>query len=288
MLQNYIHFTEKKEIVKNAVRIYSDHEFDSFISTLYELNVDQKLSWRGMHEANLKLYNSCQRYYDRIVNNEDYLQYHDCIRNLVNYVWDWNNGTVARYLEQMEIVNDPIAIMAIMQHYGFPTPFLDFSDNAMIALYFSSTDLNYDDDEDDIRNYSSLYAIDKKVKDLNVFNEEFSINRTAYHDQFLPLLTTPLLLVSKDSPEFKIGLNLNIINQSGLFVYSNSPTWSLEESLLKPFNPAHEESKLLCWHIHKKFNNRIRLLLNRHHNINKEFVFPDFYQMIEHYHQGKH
>src|SRR5690606_10095499 len=152
-----------------------------------------------------KLYNSCQRYYNRILYDETEENYHNFIRSINNYIHGWNNNTIVRYLEFQRIENTPVAVMSLMQHYGFPTPLLDFSEDPFVALYFSSLNDSYDSNTKDIRNYSSLYLLDTKIKELEEFNKEYQINSVmGYSDQFFPLLSTKLLVISKNTPEFKL------------------------------------------------------------------------------------
>jgi hypothetical protein len=286
MLEDYFSFQHKSQIL-NSEKIDTQNQFDDLIGKLTEHNVYRTLKWRGMNDAKLKLSNSCQRYYSRIMNNDKADQYHEFIVNLVDYVSSWNNSTVSRYLESQEIENDIVAVMTLMQHFGFPTPLLDFSDDPFIALYFASKHSNYSANEDDINNYCSLYSLDTNIPNLKDFNEQYKIARTPYSNQFLPLLSTKLLVISKETPEFKIGTNLNIINQAGLFIFYNDPVLPLEELLAQTNNNEAETTTLKCWHIHKKFNQQIRLLLERSYSITDDYVFPDLYKMIEHFHQGR-
>lgn len=287
MLEDYFSFQTKDHVISNAEKVDTEAQFEKLIEELLDYNIYRTHNWRGMNDAKLKLYNSSQRYYNRTMNNSNSEQYHNFIFNLVDYVHSWNNRTVDRYLESQEIINDTVAVMTLMQHYGFPTPLLDFSEDPFIALYFASRDFNFDTKENEIRNYSSLYALDTNIKNIKDFNEQYKISNKAYNDQKIPLMSTKLLVVSKDTPEFKIGTSLNIINQSGLFIYSNDPKRPLEEMLIETNVGNVSTSTLKCWHIHKKFNRKIRLLLDRDYNINTDYVFPDLYKMIEHFHQGR-
>jgi succinate dehydrogenase flavin-adding protein (antitoxin of CptAB toxin-antitoxin module) len=267
MLDNHLFLNQKESQIIASQRITNEDQFSVFLYEIGQMADNSNFAWRGMHEANMKLYNSCQRYFNKISDNYELDSYHNFIKNLVNYVWRWNNNTIQKYLENLKIVNDQIAIMSIMQHYGFPTPLLDFSDNPYIALFFSSKDDKFDDNEDDIKNYSSLYCINKDITTLNTFNKEYKISKNEYYNQFIPLFATPILLISKEENEFNIGLNSNIINQSGLLIYSNSPIQPIEEYLLVNDSRA----SVVCWNIHKKFNHRIRLHLDRVFNINSNY-----------------
>jgi hypothetical protein len=284
MLLNYFTFHEKNQVVSESVLIKDKKSFESLISSLMESHNRNKLKWRGMHEANLKLSNSCQRYYSRVMNNDSSEIYFEFVRNLVNYVSNWNKYTIQRYLESQNIENDIVAIMTLMQHFGFPTPLLDFSDDPLIALYFSSMPSLFDEDEEDIKNYSSLYSIDTTIESLKEFNEKYRINKTPYSDQFAPIFSTSLLLISKDTQEFQLGTNFNITNQEGSFIYFNDPVRPLEDILA---SIPETKSSLKCYHIHKRFNSEIRTFLEKGYGITQDYVFPNPYQMIADFHKGK-
>ncbi len=51
-----------------------------------------------------------------------------------------------------------------MQHYGLPTPLLDFSTDIRIALAFAAHEMKTSSGHKDIDNYASLYAFDTNVE----------------------------------------------------------------------------------------------------------------------------
>jgi hypothetical protein len=288
MFLPYFNILEKQNFVNIVNEISSDEDFEKFKSLIQDLSRDDNLLWRGMGDADLKLYNSCQRYFERISYKHRHAQYIDLIRNLLDYVASWNNSTVNNYLESQDVFNDPVAIMTLMQHFGFPTPLLDFSKNPYVSLFFSSSSSQYDFSKDELKNYSSLYCLNIHNNKLKLFNESYKTHFGAYRDQFEQLVSTPLLRIADDQPQYKIGTSLNIINQAGSFIYSNSPTDPFEIMIGKNDKTAEGVFTFQCWHIHKRFNHQIRVMLERSpHNINQEYIFPDLYKMIEDFNHGR-
>lgn len=284
----YFSFHEKNKFIKNSIFINTNEELDVLMNNTLSDSFYSNFKWRGMNNANQKLTNSCQRYFHKVLRNESIDLYHDFIYNLINYVHDWNNGTIQRYLESQNITNDPVATMTLMQHFGFPTPLLDFSKNPLIALFFATKFSEFTDTEDDINNYCSLYSLNTDIQDLRDFNKQYHISdHNVYLDKYSPLRNTKLLVISEEDPEFKIGTSLNLINQEGVFVYSNDPELSMEEIFVKS-NYLNEDGspKLKCWHIHKSLNRKIRTLLDRNYQFNDDFVFPDLYKMFWNFQQG--
>lgn len=70
-----------------------------------------------------------------------------------------NNPTIKHYFEKDGKTPTDISILALMQHYGLPTPLLDWTPDIETGLNFAydGIDLNHTDDE--ITNYASLYYI---------------------------------------------------------------------------------------------------------------------------------
>jgi len=292
MSERYLDFHGKKFSVKNCQVVENQKDLIDFFDYLtdFKMTGDEspRFVWRGMKNANMKMFNSAQRYFMKVIGKYTADNYESHVLKLVDYVANWNNFTIERYLESQDIKNDIVAIMTIMQHYGFPTPLLDFSENPFVALYFSSIDENYDRSENNILNYSSLVCLDSNFEAIKNMNIMYGEERHLYYDQMNSMMSKPLLFVSKEHREFRIGTSLNIINQQGMFVFSNSPNLPLEDSIVNicAAEKIKENEVLKCWHIHKRLNQEIRVWLRRNCNISEEFVFPDFYKMIDSFHKS--
>lgn len=105
-----------------------------------------------------------------------------CLNTSLQFRWNeithfHPDCTQAQYLSTMvsRLVNNPhikeyitkdgksytcISILALMQHYGLPTPLLDWTPNIETGLNFAYDGIDLTPQEEDISNYVSLYYID--------------------------------------------------------------------------------------------------------------------------------
>lgn len=73
-----------------------------------------------------------------------------------------NCPDVIAYFNNMGIAINDISCLALMQHYGLPTPLLDFSIDVNIALSFAADGLTIDKKKSEIDKYASLYVFNKE------------------------------------------------------------------------------------------------------------------------------
>lgn len=99
------------------------------------------------------------------------------------------------------------SLIAIAQHYGIPTRFLDFSYDPMVALYFAVTDaIKYCDSD-----FISVYAV--CARGLNVRSFDFKLSRED-EDFILGQNDNRFYQMVKSPTSF----NHNLRNQKGLFL----------------------------------------------------------------------
>mgnify|MGYP005866414859 CR=1 FL=1 len=163
-LEEYSRIEEKKEFFINGGSKVN-HNIDKIFKLIrkYKEKGDSFI-FRGCSEAKYRLYNSAQRLY---INQELHKQvpsdtisehYKNFIAELINNCKNWNNGVVKRLLENAGIdENNSLAYLSYMQHYGVPTPFLDYTYNPYVALYMAINNLNYTPSDNEIDNYFSFY-----------------------------------------------------------------------------------------------------------------------------------
>ncbi|RZK04109.1 MAG: FRG domain-containing protein, partial [Flavobacterium sp.] len=241
-LNEYKKISDKKQYFQNGdikVVINIDRIFDE----LDKLHKNGDFIFRGCSEAKYKLYNSAQRFY---INNELYRQvkkeevtvhYDFFVESLIEECKSWNNSTVKSLLKASSINEEnSLAYLSYMQHFGVPTPFLDFTFNPYLALFFAIENVSYVASDTEIDNYFSIYytyqnatifegwkhVFDTKGQDLGKGKISYTeVNRNSMH----------ILLPETES--YKILNNTNIINQEGLFFYNNHPFKTLEEHYLE-------------------------------------------------------
>lgn len=249
--------------------------------------------FRGSSEAKYKLYNSSQRYW---IEKELYKQeilYHNFIKKLIEKSKRWNERTISKFFNLSGIsANNALAYLSYMQHYGIPTPLLDFTDNPFIGLYFAVASIpdNFSSDHE-IDNYCSLYIVDQAnaylFGTLKNFEKALANEKNGDIDYDKYLISYPVLFVANKNMAFKMLNNTNIVNQDGLFYYNNNPTAPIESVYREEINDIKETispeefSKLdysphfsLCWNFHKNLKKYILSKLEEK-NINEKYIFPN-------------
>ena len=251
--------------------------------------------FRGCSEAKYRLYNSAQRLY---INQELHKQvppgqisehYKNFIVELIESCKSWNNRVIERHLENAGInKGNSLAYLSYMQHYGVPTPFLDYSYNPYVALFFAIDNLKYKASEIEIENYFSFYYTYSNATVFDSWNYVFKRNvsnqkNITYDDIDL----NDMSIILPEDNLYQILNSINIINQEGLFFYNNHPWYPLEKTY-KEFvekyiekNGKEKFDELLmhdtisgCFNIHKSLIPAIEQKLNSL-GINRNFIYPD-------------
>ncbi|SOD99786.1 FRG domain-containing protein [Spirosoma fluviale] len=295
--EEYGNFEEKGDIFHNGgVKICFN--VDQMFDLLENLIKREDFIFRGCPEAKYKIYNSAQRYY---IGNELYKQvkaedmnkhYTEFISNLIEECKNWNNSTVSNLLLNSGINgNNCIPYLSFMQHYGVPTPLIDFTYDPYVALFFAIDGETYKPSDVEIDNYFSLYYTFQSMGAFAgwqaTFDEKFKNNALTYDE----LSYNEMQILTPKRAELGIINNTNIINQKGLFFYNNDPTLPLEENYLefiqylkkemgedKMKEFAITETLLNCINFHKSLIPYIKKKLDDL-GITREYIYPDFYRM---------
>ena len=171
----------KDSLSMSVLPIYKDQtsKYSSFCRSIYiddvnalnaELskikNVEADFLFRGVSNASYKMYSSSQReWMNRSIvkklSNEEYYRY---IIKLIHETA--KREEVQNYMLQGKVTYNEFFILALMQHFGVPSPMLDFSLSMEKALFFATDGaLNgwADDGTDNLDNYVSLYLLPNKI-----------------------------------------------------------------------------------------------------------------------------
>lgn len=293
-LEEYTEIKEKEEFFVNGGSKIN-HNINKIFEEIEKYkNEGTSFIFRGCSEAKYRLYNSAQRVY---IQQELHKQvpedgiaehYRDFVTKLIKNCKSWNNGVVERLLISSGIdPNNSLAYLSYMQHFGVPTPFLDYSYNPYVALFFAIDDLVYSPSDNEIDNYFSFYYTYadstvfeswKYVFDDNLKKDEISYEKIDEND---------MSIILPDDELYQIMNSVNIINQEGLFFYNNHPWYPLERTykeytdfLLKEWGQDKFDKLLTektfngCYNIHKSLIPAIKEKLNKM-GINKNHIYPD-------------
>ncbi|MDJ1505585.1 FRG domain-containing protein [Xanthocytophaga agilis] len=269
--------------------------------------------FRGMHAAKYKLYTSSQRYWVKNSLSSKYSNIDEFIKKQIDFAKSYQNNLLENFYSAFNHKAYDLSILGFLQHYGAGTPILDWSHRFNSALFFAFDGLSssYDDQEDGLEKYVSVYMIDLGKSHLNIPNLIAHINKSTSdidaiikkyknlnpnhssvtskiemldysYFSSLKLFYMPGYLeggqkfLIEEIPDFEVIYNqhnLNIIAQKGCFMFNNSSDKPLEEMFLGP-NNDWDLKKITCYNVHKNLETQVRQYLDKI-NINKAFMFPE-------------
>jgi len=304
-MDTYTSFEEKDKYFKfGGIKIDNDKDFDHYTHLLMIQYSKKDFIFRGVSEAKYKMYNSAQRIWNSINNEETVVneeEYDRFIIKLMTECKKWNSGTIPNLLNTYNIkINNSIAYLSFMQHFGLPTPLIDFTKNPNKAIFFAVDSLPdyYKKSLHEIDNYFSIYYTYQNNRAYEIFSDVFDKNRQNKLEgefDYEDVTKNGTILLSDSRTEFKIVNNIRIANQEGIFFYNCSPYLSLEaqykgfSDLLLEKVGIDKAKKMLvhdtfsgCFNIHKRYALHMKKTLNAM-GITKEYIYPDISNLKEHF-----
>lgn len=293
LLEEYISLEGKLEFFNGDANIICGN-INSIFKNLEYLQQTNNFLFRGMSDAKYKLYNSSQREFLKreLFITKKYsrseITYNEWIKELITEVKLWNSKSVEKYFESIGIQNnEDIAYLSFMQHCGFPTPLLDFTENPFVALFFAIENANFNHSDIGIENCFSLYYINKK----NELHETFNVDTTSGRNSDVKtyedfIFKNGIAIIDHNSILFKVKNSMNIINQEGCFIFNWHAVNPLEvayiklvEQLkngsLKDWGIMVKEEKMTCLNFHKSLIPQLKFELNKRKGINAGFIYPE-------------
>jgi len=311
-LPSYRDFNEKNEKFRRDGQfqdIDTIEQFDQWYSGIKRLirkksekskleRINTNHMFRGMSEAKYKLLTSAQRFW--IINE---LEQWWRPRRYLEFVQKFVDNARHKLLFKKVFEYYRLApnqrdfpILSILQHYGAPTPLMDWSYNLDVALFFATENVQVSYSGNDIDHYFSIYHIDKKEQKWNEFNNLLEFSRGSFpqissfygwednrnsifyisdfEDKRIP--TRSFI----DERPITTFYNQNIIPQEGLFIFNPFPTKPLEDC----FNTNHWENgnnlELIpfnCVNIKKDLGEYIRRKI-KVEGIDRDFIYPELRQ----------
>lgn len=305
-LEEKAHFFSNEEFFKIDTKEELLRWFEFYFSNFKkERPVDY--IFRGMSDAKYKLFTSAQRYW--INNNMSEWKagytYKDFIEELVST--SKINPLLNRVFELYGYNNDErdFPLLSLLQHYGAPSPLLDWSYNIKCAAFFATDGVKRPfNGGDSIDNYMSVYSIHKKTYQ-NELISLYDITNEVYPpisafreigDEAEPN-SNSLFIVSDFEKSTNVNYphgtlkvftkkpmtslyNQNIIPQEGLLMYNPFQDRPIEQ--LFNVNPNGEGQNLhlspfKCFNIHKDLSEYLTRLLDVNFGINKSYMYPHLY-----------
>jgi hypothetical protein len=240
-LSEYSKFADKTTFFINGdLRVTKNIE--GIFEKLEECKATGDFIFRGCSEAKYKIYNSAQRHY---ITNELFRQvpkkdmpshYNLFISNLIEECKVWNSQTVKNLFNANKVNEEnSLAYLSYMQHYGIPSPFLDFTYDPYIALFFAIDNISFNPSDIEIDNYFSIYYTYQNATIFESWKLVFKNQIPSLNSGVIPyseVNKNEMHILLPDTEAYQIINNTNIINQKGLFFYNNDPIKPLEEKYL--------------------------------------------------------
>lgn len=199
-------------------------------------------------------------------------------------------------------------ILSLLQHYGAPTPLMDWTYNNNVAFYFATNGLfKKEKTSNTIDEYFSVYRINKRnyksellniidfipnriIPEIKKFNNwgddngDPNSNSIFYISDFEKkgeskgiIKPSKHLIIRTKKPITSI-FNQNIIPQEGLFIFNPFSQKTLEEIFNTDLNRDGWNFVLTqfdCFNIHKDLAEYLRLKIDVLYKINKGFIYPN-------------
>lgn len=292
-LEEYKDFKSKGKFFADCECINNTTKLREILGKLKSVKGKQYL-FRGVSEAKYKLYTSGQREY---IQNEYHLlgvKYPNFMQSLLYILAD--DADLKAYNTIANIQTNASYYFTYLQHYGAPTPYIDFTTDVFVALFFSCHNPHFVPSDNEIDNYLSLYYVEKGDIEYVVdkYNGVFGITRKdkgsyqqrAKNDDFpnLSFSTLQKLGAFYIDSERKRGdfgnkrfifrmPNRNMLAQKGVLIYNADDSNPLEKTNLF-------RDKIHCLNIHKSLCDYIMGIYSEE-GISYEKLFPNEHQIAQ-------
>ncbi|WP_288800942.1 FRG domain-containing protein [uncultured Fibrobacter sp.] len=275
---------------RNAYQYRQVFQFQDLLEVFNEWR-SSNFYFRGQADGSWKIYSSLQREWITKELNERFSFYANYCESFLKFTGNRYRPFINRYCK---VITD-VSIFSTVQHYGAPTPFIDWTSNPLVALYFASlgNDLCIGDEtssfvsiygisvgegpstpNNDLTRFSDLVANHKNQMD-EVRGEWGNILGSDYSEIIRYSVWKALVLWMEEAEEeFMQIANPRSDLQNGAFIYNSEPEKSLDEiftgKTLESFGNTEEATngaevlflpKIHCLDIHKSVLPQIRKYL---------------------------
>lgn len=302
-LTEYKTLTEKEQFYK-CIKIDTEQEFDKHFNQIQSNS--KGYAFRSINEAKFKLYSSAQRqwiWYDLFNIQTSFRNY---ILRLINQIKQ--NQNIVSFFRNNNISINDFVILALLQHYGQPSPLIDFTYNPLTTLFFAF-DRMTSANTGTINDYVSIYRIyynqpcfcsiqdvnangalnlekelqkiDIPISKIDTSSVTAGIANLSYNDysnlECIPIHGDKMGITNISIPALGFACTYNIINpnlknQEGLFILNTSESNPLGELLRKKHQYC--EPLIDCFEIKKTLEPYIRSKYLSPHGIDSNIVYP--------------
>ena len=163
-LPQYANRAIKDQSFASVSYIETEEELDFALHYLEQHN--NEYYFRGINDARFQMFASSQRNWmekQPRMTRFNLADYHRTIELLIRL--SWSVQEVKDYMSQQSVAYNEFFILALMQHFGVPSPMIDFSTSVWKGLFFAvdSKTALLDNGTEDLSDYVSLYYIPRNI-----------------------------------------------------------------------------------------------------------------------------
>lgn len=178
--------------------------FDDFRSHILQIDNDKSKMWiyRGQANPAWALETTYSRFFSNNINSQNGTFNLDIFNSLLTRFIRRISEVFGTDYESYNLVRQ----MSLAQHYGIPTPLLDWSHSPFIAVYFAVTDALFHEEN---HTRFNIYALDVSVFDDNNFQRDAEERLNSNNSNPLEFIDTNRFFSKR------------IANQMGCFTFQN-------------------------------------------------------------------
>lgn len=163
-LPKYVSSSDKDSRYCQSLYIDNEQDLKNVFDELIAHN--DEYSYRGICDARYKMYSSSQRlwfYDDQRMLRLGCNNYYDTIECLIKLAA--SQPEVQQYIQKNNLPANDFLILAMLQHFGSPSPMLDFSNNVLKGLFFAVDNMPAwtDNGTNRLEDFVSLYFIRRNI-----------------------------------------------------------------------------------------------------------------------------
>jgi len=163
----------QKSIFFTQINIETKEEFDEVFN---EFLTTKNTLFRGLNEAKYRLYSSLQRGWITSKLYEKHLSYETFLKSLIENAKSQEGGVLSKYFDKIRIdTENDLAVLSFLQHYGCPTPLLDWTYSFPNALFFATQNLQKPKGSWEIEKYFCVYYLEEEFFEKKSMQKIFNV-----------------------------------------------------------------------------------------------------------------